>query len=82
MMMDAPGDAERRADLRKMRALATGLLVLAAVLYLVTLRDVRSGWMGWVNAGSEAAMVGALADWFAVTAIFRHPLGIPVPHTA
>lgn len=82
MMLDAPGDAERRADLRKMRALATGLLVLAAVLYLVTLRDVRSGWMGWVNAGSEAAMVGALADWFAVTAIFRHPLGIPVPHTA
>jgi len=81
-MMDAPGDAERRVQLTRMRTLATGLLVLAAVLYLVTLRDVRAGWLGWVNAGSEAAMVGALADWFAVTAIFRHPMGIPVPHTA
>ncbi|GAA1395759.1 DUF445 domain-containing protein [Luteococcus peritonei] len=80
--MDAPGDAERRVALRRMRAMATGLLVLAAVLYLVTLRESRTGWLGWVNAGSEAAMVGALADWFAVTAIFRHPLGIPVPHTA
>ncbi|MEL4359344.1 MULTISPECIES: DUF445 domain-containing protein [unclassified Luteococcus] len=81
-MIDAPGDAERRADLKKMRLVATGLLVLAAVLYLLTLRDVRTGWVGWVNAGSEAAMVGALADWFAVTAIFRHPMGIPLPHTA
>ncbi|WP_394276492.1 DUF445 family protein, partial [Luteococcus sp.] len=81
-MTDSPGDAQRRADLRRMRALATGLLVLAAVLYLLTLRDVRQGWLGWVNAGSEAAMVGALADWFAVTAIFRHPLGLPIPHTA
>ncbi|WP_420177034.1 DUF445 domain-containing protein [Luteococcus sp. OSA5] len=82
MMMDAPGDAERRVELRRMRILATGLLVLAAVLYLLTLRDSRVGWIGWVNAGSEAAMVGALADWFAVTAIFRHPLGLPIPHTA
>ncbi|GAB2486531.1 DUF445 domain-containing protein [Luteococcus sediminum] len=82
LMTDSPGDAQRRADLRRMRALATGLLVLAAVLYLLTLRDVRQGWLGWVNAGSEAAMVGALADWFAVTAIFRHPLGLPIPHTA
>lgn len=81
-MMDAPGDAERRVALRRMRLVATGLLVAAALLYLLTLRDTRHGWLGWVNAGSEAAMVGALADWFAVTAIFRHPLGIPVPHTA
>lgn len=81
-MMDAPGDAERRIALRRMRMVATGLLVAAAVLYLMTLRPSREGWLGWVNAGSEAAMVGALADWFAVTAIFRHPLGIPVPHTA
>lgn len=82
LMTDAPGDAQRRADLRRMRALATSLLVLAAVLYLLTLREARHGWIGWVNAGSEAAMVGALADWFAVTAIFRHPLGLPIPHTA
>ena len=81
-MMDAPGDAERRVALRRMRLVATGLLVAAALLYLLTLRETRHGWLGWVNAGSEAAMVGALADWFAVTAIFRHPLGIPVPHTA
>ncbi|MGO4957363.1 DUF445 domain-containing protein [Luteococcus sp. Sow4_B9] len=81
-MMDAPGDAERRVELRKMRTLATGLLVLAAILYALTLREQRAGWIGWVNAGSEAAMVGALADWFAVTAIFRHPMGIPIPHTA
>ncbi len=82
MMSDSPGDAQRRHDLVRMRTLATGLLVLAAVIYVVTLRPARTGWMGWVNAGSEAAMVGALADWFAVTAIFRHPLGIPIPHTA
>ena len=81
-MLDAPGDADRRVALRKMRWMATGLLVLAAIIYLLTLRQGREGWVGWVNAGSEAAMVGALADWFAVTAIFRHPLGIPVPHTA
>lgn len=81
-MTTSPADAARRRDLVRMRAVATGLLVLAALLYVLTLRDTRAGWLGWVNAGSEAAMVGALADWFAVTAIFRHPLGIPVPHTA
>ena len=41
-----------------------------------------AGWLGYVNAGAEAAMVGAIADWFAVTALFRHPLGLPIPHTA
>ncbi len=82
LMQLSPADQKRAADLRRMRMLATGLLVFAAVLYILTLRDTRHGWLGWVNAGSEAAMVGALADWFAVTAIFRHPLGIPVPHTA
>lgn len=65
-----------------MRTFATGLLVFAAVIYLATLRSARQGWLGYVNAGAEAAMVGAIADWFAVTAIFRHPLGIPIPHTA
>jgi uncharacterized membrane-anchored protein YjiN (DUF445 family) len=73
-------DAQRRRGLRQMKALATGLLVLAAVIYAVTLK--HHGWIGFVNAGAEAAMVGALADWFAVTAIFRHPLGLPIPHTA
>jgi uncharacterized membrane-anchored protein YjiN (DUF445 family) len=79
-------EAVRRADLRRHKAVATGLLVLATVIYLVcrwleaTGRD--AGWTGYVRAASEAGMVGALADWFAVTALFRHPLGIPIPHTA
>jgi uncharacterized membrane-anchored protein YjiN (DUF445 family) len=63
-----------------MRLLALSLLLLAALVYLATL-DLAGGW-GFVNAAAEAAMVGALADWFAVTALFRHPLGLPIPHTA
>ena len=63
-----------------MRAVAVGLLVLAAVVYVATLD--RDGALGFVNAGAEASMVGAIADWFAVTALFRHPLGLPIPHTA
>ncbi|QIG45994.1 DUF445 domain-containing protein [Nocardioides anomalus] len=77
---DPAADARRRSALRRMRGVATGLLVLAAVVYLLT-RD-RDGFLGFVNAGAEASMVGAIADWFAVTALFRHPLGLPVPHTA
>jgi uncharacterized membrane-anchored protein YjiN (DUF445 family) len=77
---DPSADAARRAGLRRMRSVATGLLVFAAVVYLFT-RD-RDGFLGFVNAGAEASMVGAIADWFAVTALFRHPLGLPVPHTA
>ena len=75
------GDAARLRGLRRMRALALSLLVLAAIIYVLT-RDHDTGWLGYVNAGSEAAMVGAIADWFAVTALFRHPLGLPIPHTA
>ncbi|MBM6402347.1 DUF445 domain-containing protein [Phycicoccus sp. MQZ13P-5] len=65
-----------------MRLVALSLLLLAAVVFLATLRLDDSGVWGYVNTGAEAAMVGALADWFAVTALFRHPLGLPVPHTA
>ena len=66
-----------------MKAVATSLLLLAAVVYLVAkANEDRGEWIGYVRAGAEAAMVGALADWFAVTALFRHPLGIPIPHTA
>jgi uncharacterized membrane-anchored protein YjiN (DUF445 family) len=76
-------EEQRRAGLRRMRVVATSLLVLAAVVYVVArgLED-DQGWAGYVRATAEAAMVGAVADWFAVTALFRHPLGIPVPHTA
>ena len=66
-----------------MKAVATSLLVFAAVVYLVAkANEDQAGWVGYVRACAEAAMVGALADWFAVTALFRHPLGIPIPHTA
>ncbi len=77
-------DAERVANLRRMKRRATGLLVVAAGVFVVTraLEEGRAGWIGYVRAMAEAAMVGGLADWFAVTALFRHPLGIPVPHTA
>jgi uncharacterized membrane-anchored protein YjiN (DUF445 family) len=73
-------DAERRRGLRRMRTLAVSLLAFAAVVYVATLD--RAGFWGFVNAGAEASMVGAIADWFAVTALFKHPLGLPVPHTA
>lgn len=73
-------DATRREGLRRMRMVATGLLVLMAVIYVLT--HGRDGFLGYVNAGAEAGMVGAIADWFAVTALFRHPLGLPIPHTA
>lgn len=73
-------DDERRSALRRMRTIATSLLVLAAIVYALTIGD--TGAMGYVNAAAEAAMVGAVADWFAVTALFRHPLKLPIPHTA
>ena len=78
-------DEVRRIRLRRMKALATGLFLLAAVVYALTIAAGGAnpeGWLGYVQAGSEAAMVGALADWFAVTALFRHPLGLRIPHTA
>jgi uncharacterized membrane-anchored protein YjiN (DUF445 family) len=73
-------DVQRRRGLRRMRTLAVSLLVLAAVVYLLTRG--QDGFLGFVNAGAEASMVGAIADWFAVTALFKHPLGLPIPHTA
>src|SRR4051812_12877228 len=80
MVGDSALDAERRSALRRMRTVAVGLLLLAATVYLLTLD--REGFLGFVNAGAEASMVGAIADWFAVVALFKHPLGLPIPHTA
>ncbi len=75
--------AERQARLTRMKRIATGLFVFVTVIFIVTrLLEARYPWLGAIRAMSEAAMVGALADWFAVTALFRHPLGIPIPHTA
>jgi uncharacterized membrane-anchored protein YjiN (DUF445 family) len=75
--------AERVRALRRMKLIAGSLLVFAAVVYVIC----RSVWhghgvAGYVQAAAEASMVGGLADWFAVTALFRYPLGIPIPHTA
>ncbi|MCW2793173.1 MAG: hypothetical protein JWO76_2271 [Nocardioides sp.] len=77
---DPAADEGRRRGLRRMRTLAVSLLGFAAVVYVATLD--RDGFLGYVNAGAEASMVGAIADWFAVTALFKHPLGLPIPHTA
>jgi len=68
---------------RGMKLIATGLLVAMACVFIVARRyDDAYPWLGYVRAFAEAAMVGGLADWFAVTALFRHPLGLPIPHTA
>ncbi|MEW2550939.1 DUF445 domain-containing protein [Streptomyces zhihengii] len=78
-------DAEKQRGVRRMKATATGLLLFVAVVFALATWAEKSGagaWAGYVAAAAEAGMVGALADWFAVTALFRHPLGIPIPHTA
>ena len=76
-------DAAREERLAHMKRRATGLLVVCAGVFLAArLLEPRWPWLGFVRATAEAAMVGGLADWFAVTALFRHPLGIPIPHTA
>ncbi|HET7038365.1 MAG TPA: DUF445 domain-containing protein [Gemmatimonadales bacterium] len=78
-----PDDALRQESLDRMKRRATGLLALAAVVFVVaTFLEPGYPWLGWVRAAAEASLVGGLADWFAVTALFRHPLGIPIPHTA
>jgi uncharacterized membrane-anchored protein YjiN (DUF445 family) len=78
-----PDEAERQRRLDRMKRRATGLLVLAFLIYVLTRAlESRYGWLGYIRAMAEAAMIGGLADWFAVTALFRHPMGIPIPHTA
>jgi len=78
-----PGEAEKKRALRKMKLVALSFLLGAAVIFLVmSLWPGEPTWTGYVKAAAEAGMVGALADWFAVTALFRHPLGLPIPHTA
>jgi uncharacterized membrane-anchored protein YjiN (DUF445 family) len=76
-------DLERRSALRKMKIGATALLVAVTfVFFIARWQQQYHGWVGYIRAFAEASMVGALADWFAVSALFRHPLGIPIPHTA
>lgn len=72
----------RKQLLSRNKAIATGLMIGAAILFVIARsRHGHGGWE-WVGAFAEAAMIGALADWFAVVALFRHPLGVPIPHTA
>jgi uncharacterized membrane-anchored protein YjiN (DUF445 family) len=78
-----PDDELKRVRLVKMKRVATLMLVGVALLFVVTRwLESQYPWLGFVRAFAEAAMVGGIADWFAVTALFRHPLGIPIPHTA
>jgi uncharacterized membrane-anchored protein YjiN (DUF445 family) len=73
----------RQEQLDAMKRRATGLLALAAAIFAAaSIFESRYPWLGYVRATAEASLVGGLADWFAVTALFRHPLGIPIPHTA
>ncbi len=76
-------DTERAVGLRRMKAVATGLLVAMAVVFVVAFAfQEQYPWLQYVRAAAEGGMVGALADWFAVTALFKHPMGIKIPHTA
>ncbi|MER6910634.1 DUF445 domain-containing protein [Streptomyces sp. NPDC000594] len=78
-------DAVKQRGVRRMKMFATGLLIGVAVVFALATWAKNAGagpWAGYVAAAAEAGMVGALADWFAVTALFRHPLGLPIPHTA
>ena len=83
---DPEADAQRLAGLRRMKVVALGFLIGATGVFLACRwAQVHAGagaWVGYVGGAAEAGMVGALADWFAVTALFKHPLGIPIPHTA
>ncbi|HRJ69509.1 MAG TPA: DUF445 family protein, partial [Beijerinckiaceae bacterium] len=77
------GDAEKARELRRIKALASASLV-AAVALLVVAKLLEPRWptLAYVAAFAEAAAIGGLADWYAVVALFRHPLGLPIPHTA
>ncbi|MGY1552144.1 DUF445 domain-containing protein [Microbacterium sp. A588] len=83
MALLSPADQERLRALRRMKAIAVGALVFMAVVFVIAFwLQSRHPWLGYVRAAAEGGMVGALADWFAVTALFRKPLGLPIPHTA
>ena len=75
-------DPARVRDLRRMKATAGGFLAVTAAVFVATFAMPGTTWVGYLRAAAEAGMVGGLADWFAVTALFRHPLGLPIPHTA
>ncbi|MBO0909269.1 DUF445 domain-containing protein [Arthrobacter sunyaminii] len=83
MSLPVLDDTQRAAGLRRMKMVATGLLVVLAVIFVISFAlQERYPWLQYVRAAAEGGMVGALADWFAVTALFKHPMGVKIPHTA
>lgn len=81
--MQLQDEVLKQRQLDRMKLWATGLLVFATVVFIVAKAyEDLAPWVGFIRATAEAAMIGAIADWFAVTALFRYPLGIPIPHTA
>ncbi|MGZ0713168.1 DUF445 domain-containing protein (plasmid) [Coraliomargarita sp. W4R53] len=79
----SPADQERRRALQTMKGVALGALIAMAIIFAFAFAfEQEVPPLAYVRAAAEGGMVGALADWFAVTALFRHPLGIPIPHTA
>lgn len=77
------GDAEKTAALRRMKSVALALLIVMAVVFTAAFAlQKQYPWMEYVRAAAEGGMVGALADWFAVTALFKYPMGLKIPHTA
>jgi uncharacterized membrane-anchored protein YjiN (DUF445 family) len=82
-MQDISNPEERQRNLERMKRRATGLLVLMGAIFVATsLLEPQHSWVGYIRATAEASLVGGIADWFAITALFRHPLNIPIPHTA
>ena len=81
--LSSADEMQARRALRRNRLLATGLLVFMIIIAALTRLEPSPGWLAQlVRAGAEAGIIGGLADWFAITALFRHPFGIPIPHTA
>ncbi|WP_104198376.1 DUF445 domain-containing protein [Cryobacterium sp. M15] len=79
---ESPNDTARRTALTRMKRLAAGLLALMAIIFTVSFAlQERYPWLEYVRAAAEGGMVGAIADWFAVTALFRYPMGLRIPHT-
>src|SRR3546814_2316096 len=80
----APAEERKHRQLVTTRRRATMLLGVVTAVFVATVVAGAEGdsWLGYVQATAEASMVGGLADWFAVVALFRHPLGLPIPHTA
>jgi uncharacterized membrane-anchored protein YjiN (DUF445 family) len=82
-MQELTNPEERQRSLDRMKRRATGLLVAMGMIFVVaTVLEAQHPWLGYIRATAEASMVGGIADWFAITALFRHPLNIPIPHTA